>query len=232
MQEFCGCEGGKEGEGVMAKAAQKMVAAPKIPELIIHECEQNSPQWFEARLGKVTASNFADVMAGGEGKTRTRYLRDLAGEIITGKPKESYSNKSMERGNAMEDQAREQYERTKFADLTRVGFVYNPAINAGCSPDALIGDDGILEIKTMIPALLIGVLERGTMPQEHRAQCHGAMWVLRRKFCVLRIFYPGMPSFEATIEHDPIYEQEISNAVEIFNYDLKKLVEKLKAMMR
>lgn len=213
----------------MAKVAQK-IAATKLPDLVIHDCEQNSESWFAARLGKVTASNFSDVMAGGEGKVRTRYLRDLAGEIITGKPKESYTNKSMERGHEFEAEARDQYARTKFVDLTRVGFVYNPEIDAGCSPDALIGADGVLEIKTMLPALLIGVLEKGTMPPEFRAQCHGAMRVLRRRFCVLRIFYPGMPTYEATIESDPIYAKEISDAIEVFNWDLKQLVRKIRAM--
>ena len=215
----------------MAKAAVKKIES-KLPDLVVHDCEQNSPQWYEARLGKVTASHFADIMAGGEGKVRTRYLRDLAGEIITGRPRENYTNKSMDRGHEMENEAREQYARTNFAEITRVGFIYNPEIDAGCSPDGLIGDDGMLEIKTMIPALLIGVLERGMMPPEHRAQCHGAMWVLRRKRCALRIFYPGMPTYTAEIERDPIYEKEISDAVEIFQYDLKKLVQKIRAMQR
>ena len=58
------------------------------------------------------------------------------------------------------------------------------------------------------------------------------MWVLRRKFCVLKVFYPGMPTFEATVEVDPVYQKEISNAVEVFNWDLQQLVKKLKAMMR
>ena len=213
----------------MAKVALKK-AEPKLADLVVYDCPQNSPDWYAARLGKVTASHFADVMAGGEGKVRTRYMRDLAGEIITGKPRETYTNQAMERGHEMEGEARDQYSRTKFKNLTRVGFVYNPEIDAGASPDALIDDDGVLEIKTMLPALLIGVLEKGTMPPDFRAQCHGAMWVLRRKYCVLKIYYSGMPTYEAIIERDPIYEKEISDAVEVFNWELRKLVQKIKAM--
>lgn len=214
----------------MAKPAVKKAAAPARPDLIWYEVPQNSPEWTTAHLGKTTASHFADIMAAGEGKVRTRYMRDLAGEIITGKPRESYSNKAMERGHEMEAEIADHYERTKFANLKRVGFVFNPELNAGASPDRLIDDDGVLEVKSMIPALLIGVLEKGTMLPEHRAQCHGSMLVLRRKRCVLRVGYVGMPAFTAEVTFDPIYAREISDAIEKFNWERDQLVKKIKAM--
>ena len=93
----------------------------------IIECEQNTPQWYEARLGIPTASMFATVMAsgrgGGESKTRADYMRKLAGEILTGEPMEAFSNSNMERGKIMEDEARDLYAFLKNCEPQRVGFI-------------------------------------------------------------------------------------------------------------
>src|SRR5690348_1820958 len=109
-------------------------------------CEQGSADWFAARLGIPTASEFSTVMAKGEGKTRSAYMRKLAGEILTGEPMTAYSNPFMERGKLMEDEARTAYELIHNVDCERVGFITNGF--KGCSPDSLIGNNGGLEIKT------------------------------------------------------------------------------------
>lgn len=215
----------------MAKTAPKRNGST----VEIVDCEQNSEAWFQARLGIVTASNFHKVMAQGDGKVRTRYMRDLAGEIITGRPAETYQNAAMQRGNDMETAAAEEYERSRLVKLQRVGFIRNSGLLkyavVGASPDALIGNDGGLEIKTMIPALLIELLEKGAaLPSEHRAQIHGSMWVCERKWWDFKIFYPGMPDYTARIVRDEGYIKEIGTAVEVFSYELRKLVEKIKTM--
>ncbi len=221
----------------MAKAAHKIVSPIKKTTFEIVDCVQGEDAWFAAKLGIPSASRFADVMAGGEGKTRTRYLRELAGEILTGRPAETFKSLAMARGNEMEAEAREHYTRTRFADLTRVGFVKNAGLMkyaiVGASPDALIGSEGGLEIKTMIPALMIELFEKGsTMPPEHIDQIQGSMWVCERSWWDLKIYYPGMPDFTVRIERDENRIARIRNEVEIFSYDLKKLVEKMKARMR
>lgn len=218
----------------MAKAAVQKKAA-KAPSVEIVDCEQNSPEWFEARLGVVTASNFHKVMAGGDGLVRTRYMRDLAGEILSGRTAESFKNAAMERGNEMEAAAREQYQRDHLVTLQRVGFVRNAGLmryaTVGASPDALIGADGGLECKSMIPALMIERLEKGaTLPSAHRAQVHGCMWVCERKWWDVKIYYPGMPDYTVHVVRDDSYIKEISDAVEVFSYELKKLVERLRGM--
>ena len=205
--------------------------APKQAELVVHDCEQSSDAWFQARLGLATASEFSTILASGEQKGRTTLLRKLAGEIITGQPMENFSSQAMERGKVQESEAREWYERTRFVDVQQVGFVYNPDLNAGWSPDGLLGDDGAIEIKSAAAHVLIGILEKGIFPTEHRAQTHGALWVGRRQWIDLVIYcHPKMPKYVARIEKDPVYEKEISDAVEVFNWDLKKLVEKIRAM--
>jgi len=145
----------------------------------IIDCEQGSPEWYQARLGIPTASCFKDVKAQGEGKVRSTYMRRLAGEIITGQPAETFRSPEMERGSRMEDEARANYifgwNNTR---PTRVGFVRRAYV--GCSPDALLGDDGVLEIKTQKPELLIATHDADRFPPEHIAQCQGALLVTGR----------------------------------------------------
>lgn len=219
----------------MAKVATKKAAPAPKSTVEIFDCLQGSEEWHLLRVGIPTASRFADIMAGGEGKMRTRYLRELAGEIITGRPAETFKGGAMARGNEMEAEARDHYARTKFADLRQVGFVKNAGLMryaiAGASPDALINDDGGLEIKTMIPALMIDLLEKGaTMPLEHKAQVQGNMWVCERAWWDFKIYYPRMPDFTVRVMRDNSYIIEIQKAVEIFSFDLKTLVTKLRAM--
>lgn len=89
------------------------------------EVDQGSAEWHRLRCGIPTASNFATVMAKGEGKTRSKYMRELAGEIITGECAESYSNAHMERGKEQEDDARRLYAFLTDSEPQLVGFIRN-----------------------------------------------------------------------------------------------------------
>ena len=215
----------------MAKAALK----PKPPELVIHDCEQGTPEWFEARRGKVTASELSKIMADSDDKLgRTKLLRQLAGEVITEEPRKEYTNAYMEAGKEREAEARDWYARKKITSVDRAGFIYNPAIVAGWSPDGLVGKDGAVEIKIAEPHIIIGLLEKGTFPNEHRAQCvGGALLIGRRRWVDLVVYsHPKLPVYIARLEPDPAYMTEVSDAIEVFNWDLKKLVERTRARMR
>lgn len=215
---------------VPAAAAKKKATTFEIVDVV-----QNSPEWLEARRGIPTASRFKDILSQGEGKMRTRYMRDLAGELLTERPAENFTNKATDRGHEMEPEARDHYARTRFVNLERVGFVKNSGLmryaTVGASPDSLIGDDGGLEIKTMMPALMIELLEKGAaIPPEHRPQLQGNMWVCERAWWDLKIYYPGMPDFTVRVARDDAYIAEMQKEVEIFCFELKRLVEKLRAM--
>ena len=215
---------------------------PKPTIEFFDDIEQGSAEWFAVRAGIPTASNFSKVMAQGEGKTRLRYMRELAGEILTGRPTEGFKSKAMDRGNEMEAKLREQYGRENFVKVRQVGFVKNSGIMkyavAGASPDGLIDPEGGLEIKSMEPNGLIDMLDRGaSMPPEHRAQVQGNMWVCERKWWDFRLGYtglegfPGMPTYRVRVIRDDHYiEKELRPAVETFCYELKKMIERLKAM--
>lgn len=198
----------------------------------IIDCEQGSPEWFSARAGIPTASEFHTVMAkgkgGGESVTRKTYLLKLAGEIITGEPMESFTNAHMERGKAMEDEARDLYSFMTDSDPLRVGFVTNG--KAGASPDSLIGDRGGLEIKTKLPHLLIDLLLKGEMPPEHKAQVQGCMWIAEREWWDFAAYWPKLPLFTKRIIRDDTYIRSIADAVDQFNDELDATVARLRAM--
>ena len=195
----------------------------------IIDCEQSSPEWYEARLGIPTASMFATVMAsgkgGGESVTRKTYLHKLAGEIITGEPMDSYSNAHMERGKAMEDEARASYALLTEASPTRVGFVRNG--QKGCSPDSFIRNDGLLEVKTKLAHLTIECLLRDEFPAEHKAQCQGALWVCERDWIDIAVYWPRLPLFVKRAYRDEIYIKKLSDAVDQFNAELADVVSRV-----
>jgi hypothetical protein len=220
--------------------ARKATKAPEPKsELVEIDVAQGSEEWFQARLGLPTASHFATIMATGRGDdgvslTRQQYLYRLAGEIITGRPaEETFRSRAMERGKEMEPEAIADYEARKGVQVRRVGLGINFSglKRCGASPDGLVGFDCGLETKTMRPDLMIPLLRNGArMPPEHRAQVQGNMLVWERSQWDFKIFYPGMPDFTVRVYRDDAFVAELQNQIEIFNHELRRLVEQLKKM--
>ena len=199
--------------------------------LVVHTCEQGSPDWFKVRAGMPTASEFATVMAsgrgGGESKTRRTYLLRLAGEIVTGQPAESFTNVHMERGKALEGEARDLYAFQRDADPELVGFIVIG--RKGCSPDSLLGTDGALEIKTKFPHLLLEALLRNDFPPEHKAQCQGVLWVAEREWIDIAVYWPGLPLVVHRATRDERYIATMAQAVRDFVSDLDETVAQVRA---
>jgi len=192
----------------------------------IFDCEQGSADWFACRAGIPTASKFATVMAKGEGKTRSKYMRQLAGEIITGEPMESFTNGHMDRGKTLEDEARETYAFIHDADIRRVGFIRNG--DKGASPDSLVGDEGGLEIKTALPDIQIERLVSGKLPPEHKAQVQGNIWISGREWWDFVSYWPKLPMLTVRVFRDDIYIANMSAEIDAFNAELAELVERIR----
>lgn len=194
----------------------------------VHDMPQGSPEWLAVRRGLPTASMFATIMAqgrgGGESKTRQTYLYKLAGEILTGEPMDNFSNGHMERGHAMEPEARQFYAFMQDAEPQQVGFITNG--QKGCSPDSLIGNDGMLEIKTKLPHLMLAAHEHGGFPSEHWAQCQGQLWVAEREWVDLTCYWPRLKPLIVRAHRDEPYIAKLSAAVDQFNDELAALVAK------
>lgn len=152
------------------------------------DCEQGTDEWFQARAGKVTASRIADMMAkartgSGWGVSRTNYRDELVLERLMGRPAgDKFKSKAMDRGNEVEPKAREMYAFIR-EDVTQVGFVLHPTIDdAGCSPDGLVGADGLIQIKcpdtkTHFDTLLGAPIDGGYLKQvQWEMACTGRKW--------------------------------------------------------
>lgn len=197
----------------------------------IIDCEQGSPEWRLARLGIPTASEFSTVMAkgrgGGDSVTRRKYMLTLIGERLTGEiAAEGYTNVHMERGKVMEQEARDAYAFLKDIEPRQVGFIRNEI--AGASPDSLIGDTGLLEIKTKLPHLHLDVLYENRLPPEHVAQVQGQLWVSGREWLDFVSYWPKLRPFVIRVHRDEEYIAKLKIAVEDFSAELLNLMEKLK----
>lgn len=189
----------------------------------VFNMEQGSPEWFEARRGIPTASEFSTILAkgrdGGASKTRRTYLMKLLGERVTGEPMYSYSNDHMERGKELEAEARDMYSFMTDTDPRQVGFIRNDG--AGCSPDSLVGDDGMLEIKTKLAHLQMEVLLYGQVPSEHLAQLQGQLWVAERQWVDFVSYYgKTAPPFIKRVVRDEAYIATLAAAVREFQREL------------
>lgn len=199
--------------------------------LEIIDCSQNSEAWKRARMGIATASSFKTVMASGrsgaESLTRKKYLMQLAGEILTGEPMENYSNSAMDRGHAMEAEARNYYSFIADVEPEQVGFIRNG--RKGASPDSLIGSDGLLEIKTACPHILIELVLKDDFPPEHKAQVQGQLWVSEREWTDLIVYWPNLPPLVKRQMRDDNYIRTLAAALNQFNDELDAIVQKVKS---
>lgn len=165
----------------------------------IIECLQNTPEWEKARLGKFTASNMDKIITptGQASKQIDKYLTQLIAEIITGEQQEKFKgNVHTERGHTLEQEAADYYELVKGVALTPIGFCMTDDEVIGCSPDRLVGDDGILEIKTCMPSVMIEYYEKKdpetALEQDHKPQTQTCLYVTQRKWIDTLLYCPGM----------------------------------------
>lgn len=198
--------------------------------LRIIECEQNTDAWLAARRGIPTASEFDTVQAGGKGLTRRAYMLTLLGERMTGEVQPGYSNAHMERGHALEPEARELYAFQHDAIPERVGFAVRDDLRAGASPDSFLGENGVLEIKTKLPKLQLDVLLRDQVPAEHAAQVQGLLLVTCREFVDFVSYWPKLPLFVKRVYRDEPYIAKLTVALREFNAELDELEARIRAM--
>lgn len=156
--------------------------------------EQGSPEWFEARLGKVTASRINDVMMSKDKAGYQNYRAQLVCERLTGRATETFKSPAMQQGNEVEPQARAFYCLETGFDVLVVGLVDHPTIqDAGASPDGLVGDEGLVQIKCPEPKTHIRTLLGGSVPQLYRYQMQWEMACTGRKWCDFASFNSDMP---------------------------------------
>lgn len=197
--------------------------------------EQGTPEWFEARLGKVTASRIVDVVARtktGYSASRENYMAQLVVERITRKIEQSYTNAAMAWGTEHEPMARAEYEIQRGVMVNEIGFVPHPTIaNAGASPDGLIGDKGLIEIKCPNTATHIDTLLTRQIPLKYLYQMFWQMTCTGREWCDFASYDPRMPDhLKLCVIHVPFNAERISeleDEVTKFLHEVDAKVDKL-----
>ena len=158
---------------------------------------QGSPRWHQIRLGKVTASRVADVIAktkSGYSTSRANYAAQLIAERLTGTAAESFTNAAMQHGTATEPEARAAYEFYQSATVAEVGFVPHPTIaDSGASPDGLVAEDGLIEIKCPNTATHLDTLLGQAVPGKYETQMQWQMACTGRAWCDFVSYDPRMP---------------------------------------
>jgi putative phage-type endonuclease len=164
----------------------------------LHKVLQQTPEWFAQRVGKATASRIADIIAKtktGPSTSRANYLAQLVAERLTGNPAESFSNAAMQHGTETEPLARMAYEVATGRFVTEVDMVPHPRIEmSGASPDGLVGDDGLIEIKCPNTATHIDTLLTKKAPSKYIPQMMWQMACTGRQWCDFVSFDPRMPA--------------------------------------
>ena len=199
---------------------------------------QGTPEWFEQRLGKVTASRVADVIAKtktGYSASRDNYAAQLICERLTNLPTESYTNAAMQWGTETEPKARQAYESHTFTSVVEVAMIQHPTIEmAGASPDGTIGDDGLIEIKCPNTSTHIDTLLSQKVPSKYVTQMQWQMACTGRKWCDFVSFDPRMPDnlqlFIKRVDRDDELIKELETEVIKFLAEVDEKVEKLKSI--
>ncbi len=201
--------------------------------------EQGSEAWFAQKLGKVGASHISDIMAktkSGPAATRKNYMMKLLCERLTGKREESYTNSAMQRGTDCEPHARSAYEVDKGVMVVESDFVVHPSIEmAGASPDGLVGDDGLVEIKCPNTAQHVEFLRFGQIDTGYQLQMMFQMICTGRKWCDFVSYDDRMPvelQYKCVrFPFDSVRAIEITSEVAAFLKELAELETEMKAMM-
>lgn len=200
---------------------------------------QGTVEWMMSRVGRITASRFSAVLdklkSGKPGAKRDAYLYEVVTERLSNQPTDHYVSKPMQDGIEREPFARMRYEAATGAIVEEVGFLPHPTLaNVGGSPDGLLGDDGIIEIKAPTPATHIRTLLDG-MSEDHLPQIQGLLWITGRQYCDFVSYYPDLPPpldlHIQRVERDEDYIAALEAEVTLFDQDAEALIARLRPVV-
>lgn len=200
---------------------------------IIIDVKQREEEWYKLRAGNPGASNADKIITtkGEISKQRDDYLRQLAGETITGKCEEGFTSQHMLAGIEREAASRSLFELMYGVSVVQVGLVYKDDRRAfHCSPDGLVGDDAVLELKNPMLKTHVKYLLEGILPTEYFTQTQMILYVTERQTCYFMSCYEGMPPFIIEVKRDERFISMLGRALDGFASDLNVMVNKLKGI--
>ena len=189
--------------------------------------EQYSPQWWAARRGLPTASCFNRIITAARGdysKQASEYAFELVAQMYDPNygEVEDYQSAAMKNGTILEPEARAFYEFDRNAKVDEVGLCVTDDGRYGASPDGMVGDDGCIEIKSVMGKTQLKYLDKGVLPNDYKAQCHGHLLVTGREWCDFFSYSPGLPPFLIRVTPDD-YTKRLEHALGEFCDELDKL---------
>lgn len=197
----------------------------------VYDFEQGTPEWLESRLGCPSGSGF-DKLITATGKPSTQaegYINQLIAELLTGETTYVKKTEWMERGNELEPRARDYYELATGNTVVETGFCKHDQLECGISPDGIIGDNGLIEIKCPSPSVHVAYLRAGVLPTKYKQQVQGQMWITERDWCDFLSYHPSMPALLVRVERDDDYikllQAEVEKACETIQTQYQKLKE-------
>ena len=194
----------------------------------IIECEQRSPEWHQARSGVPSASEFDKIVTsdGSPSKQRQKYMYELVGQKLGALPEESYTNKAIENGILREADARDMYSRD-VKPVFQVGFCIHDE-GYGCSPDGLVEEDGVIEIKCPILSTHIEYLIKQKLPTDYVQQVQGQLLVTGRKYNDFISFFPNLKPLVVRCYRDEVFISRLRSELLKFIAELNELTERLR----
>jgi putative phage-type endonuclease len=196
--------------------------------------QENREEWLKQRLGLVTGSAISNVLMDSSKAGHRNYMAQLVCERLTGEPTETYISPAMQHGIDTEDEARAAYMARNAVIVEEVGFIRHPKLEAGCSPDGIVGQDGLIEIKCVQPATALDLLESKKVPGDHYNQIQWQLAVTGRDWCDYVVYQPKLPErLRLNVMRVVRNQSDILNMtvkVEQFLEELNRKVKKLKEM--
>ena len=198
-------------------------------------CEQRSDEWLRIKRGIPSASQFDRILSAVEckpSKSQNGYIDELIAEQVSQdyseEPEQAYSSAAMRAGVEYEPMARSWYAFDQGVDVEEVGFVLSSCGRFGVSPDGLIGDKGILEIKRPLLKTHVKWLREGGLPNDHKVQCHAAMLASERDWCDFLSYSPSdeLDNLVVRVVRDD-FTQKLSEELERFLAKYRMAMEKL-----
>ena len=206
-----------------------------LPEPIV----QGSAAWFAIRLGKITGSRIADMMAttkNGPAASRANYAADLVCERLTGiSTPQGFVSNDMTRGTELEPAARAAYCEKRGTLIEQIGFRDHQTIPLfGVSPDGLVDDDGMVEIKCPNAANHIATIIDGKAPTRYLPQMQAGMMTCERQWCDFISYHPDLPPHLRLaifrVNMDPEYQKKVAAEIVAFNREIEAIIAKLLAI--
>jgi YqaJ-like viral recombinase domain len=199
---------------------------------ICHDVAQYSEEHDRLRLGIPTSSNFHKIITpqGKPSKQWREYACVLIAERILHTKLEFYNSPAMERGLIVEAEAADWYEFDRDVSAERVGFITDDMHTMGCSPDRLVGDDGLLEIKAPLPHTQVEYWISGEISERFRPQLQGQLYISQRSWVDILCWHDVLPKLVVRVEPDEKFIAVLDRELQIFNYFIERVMEKIRAM--